>query len=120
MAASTRLASNWRRVQEAPDEEARFCAELVNPTPIQRWLLVTSALQMPRALARAAGFNVEPWPVYDDALPETVKLGQAVTSGLGYSCTAPRSHRLPVPGRPGRRSHAGQLPKTRSPRHARG
>ena len=38
---------------------------LVDPKPGQRWLLVTSAWHMPRAMAafRKAGFQVEPWPV---------------------------------------------------------
>lgn len=45
-------------------ENARFSAKIVNPKPTQRWLLVTSAFHMPRAMAsfRAAGFNVYPAP----------------------------------------------------------
>jgi uncharacterized SAM-binding protein YcdF (DUF218 family) len=37
----------------------------VQPQPGQRWLLVTSANHMPRAMGafRKAGFTVEPWPV---------------------------------------------------------
>src|SRR4030067_3176381 len=33
--------------------------------PGERWLLITSAYHMPRAMGafRAAGFDVEPWPV---------------------------------------------------------
>ena len=33
--------------------------------PAKRWLLITSAYHMPRAMGafRQAGFNVEPWPV---------------------------------------------------------
>jgi len=66
-------------------EDARFCADLAKPTPQQRWLLVTSALHMSRALAsfRAAGFNVKPWPVYDQKLPEMTKLSQALHEWLG-------------------------------------
>jgi uncharacterized SAM-binding protein YcdF (DUF218 family) len=42
-------------------------AQLVAPLPEDRWLLVTSALHMPRAIGafRKAGFPVEPWPVYE-------------------------------------------------------
>jgi uncharacterized SAM-binding protein YcdF (DUF218 family) len=41
-------------------ENARFSAELVHPRPDSRWLLVTSAYHMPRAVGafRKAGFNV--------------------------------------------------------------
>jgi len=46
-------------------ENAAFSARLVSPTPTQRWVLITSAHHMPRALGlfRKAGFNVQPWPV---------------------------------------------------------
>ena len=46
-------------------ENARFSAELVRPNPGDRWILVTSAYHMPRALGcfRRAGFDVEPYPV---------------------------------------------------------
>jgi len=46
-------------------ENARLTRELVNPKPGERWLLVTSANHMPRAMGcfRAAGFDVEAWPV---------------------------------------------------------
>jgi len=66
-------------------ENAAFGAALIKPQPQDRWLLVTGALHMSRALAsfRVAGFNVAPWPIYDDALPETVKLSQAVHEWLG-------------------------------------
>src|SRR5437868_3324059 len=47
------------------DENARFTKELVQPKPSERWLLVTSAYHMPRAIGvfRAAGFPVEAYPV---------------------------------------------------------
>ena len=47
------------------DENARFTMELVQPKPGERWLLVTSAHHMPRAIGafRAAGFAVEAFPV---------------------------------------------------------
>lgn len=46
-------------------ENARFTAALVDPQPGQRWLLVTSAAHMPRAMGcfRRAAFAVEAWPV---------------------------------------------------------
>lgn len=46
-------------------ENARFSAELVSPKPDERWLLVTSAWHMPRAVGcfRKAGFSVIAYPV---------------------------------------------------------
>ncbi len=46
-------------------ENAYFTAKLLNPKPEQKFLLVTSAFHMPRSMAffRAAGFNVEAYPV---------------------------------------------------------
>ncbi|KAA5610790.1 YdcF family protein [Rhodovastum atsumiense] len=45
-------------------ENAVLTRDLVRPRPGETWLLVTSALHMPRAVAtfRAAGWEVEPWP----------------------------------------------------------
>jgi uncharacterized SAM-binding protein YcdF (DUF218 family) len=47
-------------------QNAIYSAELVKPKAHQRWLLVTGALHMSRAIGsfRTAGFEVEPWPVY--------------------------------------------------------
>jgi uncharacterized SAM-binding protein YcdF (DUF218 family) len=47
------------------DENARFTRELLAPKPGERWLLVTSASHMPRAIGvfRKAGFDVEAYPV---------------------------------------------------------
>ena len=47
------------------EENARFSKELANPKPGERWLLVTSAQHMPRAIGcfRRAGFPVEAYPV---------------------------------------------------------
>jgi uncharacterized SAM-binding protein YcdF (DUF218 family) len=47
------------------DENGRFTKELVQPKAGERWLLVTSAHHMPRAIGvfRAAGFPVEAFPV---------------------------------------------------------
>jgi uncharacterized SAM-binding protein YcdF (DUF218 family) len=46
-------------------ENAVFTKRLIAPGPDERWLLVTSALQMPRAIGafRQAGFLVEAYPV---------------------------------------------------------
>jgi uncharacterized SAM-binding protein YcdF (DUF218 family) len=45
------------------DENARYTRELVNPRAGERWLLVTSAAHLPRAVAafRHAGFDVIPY-----------------------------------------------------------
>ena len=46
-------------------ENAHYSAALLKPKRSERWLLITSALHMPRAVGcfRAAGFQVEPYPV---------------------------------------------------------
>jgi len=46
-------------------ENAVFTKQLIAPKPGEHWLLVTSALQMPRAIGafRQAGFPVEAYPV---------------------------------------------------------
>jgi len=46
-------------------ENAAFTRDLINPQPGQRWLLVTSAVHMPRAVGafRRTGFAVVPYPV---------------------------------------------------------
>lgn len=46
-------------------ENAVFAKRLAQPKPGERWLLVTSAAHMPRAIAvfRKVGFAVKPWPV---------------------------------------------------------
>jgi uncharacterized SAM-binding protein YcdF (DUF218 family) len=48
-------------------ENALYSAELLSSTPNARWLLVTGAYHMPRAVGsfRQVGFEVEPWPVCD-------------------------------------------------------
>ncbi len=45
-------------------ENALYMRALVDPEPGERWLLVTSAWHMPRAIGafRRAGFDVIPWP----------------------------------------------------------
>jgi uncharacterized SAM-binding protein YcdF (DUF218 family) len=46
-------------------EDALYSAALLKPKPGERWLLVTFAAHMPRAVGcfRVAGFEVEPYPV---------------------------------------------------------
>jgi uncharacterized SAM-binding protein YcdF (DUF218 family) len=46
-------------------ENAAFTKDLVKPAPGERWLLVTSAQHMPRAVGcfRKVGFQVEAYPV---------------------------------------------------------
>jgi uncharacterized SAM-binding protein YcdF (DUF218 family) len=46
-------------------ENAVFSKALAQPKPGERWLLVTSAFHLPRAIGvfRKAGFSVEPYPV---------------------------------------------------------
>ncbi len=46
-------------------ENAVFTRDFLKPKPGEYWLLVTSAMHMPRAVGafRAAGFEVEPYPV---------------------------------------------------------
>jgi uncharacterized SAM-binding protein YcdF (DUF218 family) len=47
------------------DENVRFSMQLVDPKPGERWLLVTSAFHIPRAMGlfRKAGITVDPYPV---------------------------------------------------------
>ncbi|MBI2241480.1 MAG: YdcF family protein [Magnetospirillum gryphiswaldense] len=46
-------------------ENATFSMELMEPKPGETWLLVTSALHMPRSMGafRAAGWTIQPYPV---------------------------------------------------------
>lgn len=56
-------------------ENAYFTRDLVKPKPGEKWLLVTSAVHMPRSMGlfRKAGFEVIPYPV---AFKSTGKAGQ--------------------------------------------
>ena len=59
-------------------ENAIFTANLVAPRPGDKWLLVTSAFHMPRAIGafRKTDFDIAPWPIRDfadrDTLPADV------------------------------------------------
>ena len=46
-------------------EDAYYSAALLRPKPGEKWLLITSAMHMPRAVGcfRAVGFRVQPYPV---------------------------------------------------------
>src|SRR5258706_14147278 len=70
-------------------ENAVFCKELAKARPGERWILVTSALHMPRAIGafRAVGFMVEPWPVADRTTLEgerEVRLFHEIAGLLAY------------------------------------
>jgi len=62
-------------------ENALFTARLLKTGPNQRWLLVTSAWHMPRAMGcfRRAGLAVEPWPV-DYRTPRRLDLTRVTMS----------------------------------------
>jgi len=67
-------------------ENAQFTARILQPKPGERWLLVTSAWHMPRAMGcfRRAGFAVEAWPV-DYRAPrrlDMTRLHSSVPEGL--------------------------------------
>jgi uncharacterized SAM-binding protein YcdF (DUF218 family) len=75
-------------------ENARFTAQLLEPKTGQTWLLVTSKVHMPRALAcfRSAGFEVEPVSV-DNGTPPISREVREWIGRAGYalagSCTRP-------------------------------
>jgi len=67
-------------------ENAVFTKEMVKPKPGERWLLVTSAFHMPRAIGcfRRAGFPVEAYPVdWHTAGRFRFRLGMQPIGGLG-------------------------------------
>ncbi|MGX7707703.1 YdcF family protein [Methylobacterium sp. Gmos1] len=65
-------------------ENAIFSAELVRPKPGERWLLVTSAWHMPRAMGcfRRAGFTVTAYPVDYRTGPGAVAMHSTAGDGL--------------------------------------
>ncbi|MDP2411881.1 MAG: YdcF family protein [Pseudolabrys sp.] len=66
-------------------ENAIFSKELAQPKPGERWLVVTSAFHMPRAIGcfRRAGFDVEAYPVsWRTADGGTVRPQGVFSSGL--------------------------------------
>ena len=71
-------------------ENATLTARLVNPKPGERWLLVTSAWHMPRAMGcfRRAGVAVERWPV-DYRAPRRVQLTAAAAHAKRSASAVP-------------------------------
>lgn len=67
-------------------QNATFTKQVVDPEPGQRWIVVTSAWHMPRAIGafRAAGWTgLEAWPVdYRTAGPPRLVLSAASAQGL--------------------------------------
>jgi uncharacterized SAM-binding protein YcdF (DUF218 family) len=66
-------------------ENAVYSKALVKPKPGERWLLVTSAWHMPRAVGcfRRAGFPVEAYPVDWRTQPELeFSFGRSLSAGL--------------------------------------
>lgn len=71
-------------------ENALFTKALVDPKPGERWLLVTSAWHMPRAMGvfRKAGFAVEAFPVdylTEEKLSDFVRVSGRAPRGLGIA-----------------------------------
>lgn len=67
-------------------ENAVFSKTIANPKPGERWLLVTSAAHMPRAVGcfRRGGFPVEAYPVDWTTFTRLhLDLSQSLSSGLG-------------------------------------
>ena len=68
-------------------ENAEFVKQLVAPEPGERWLLVTSAMHIPRAIGvfREAGFPVEAYPVdYQTVGWEDLwKISDSLMGGIG-------------------------------------
>jgi uncharacterized SAM-binding protein YcdF (DUF218 family) len=55
---------NMKPQSRTTSEDALYSAALLKPKPNERWLLVTAAMHMPRAVGcfRVVGFQVEPYP----------------------------------------------------------
>jgi uncharacterized SAM-binding protein YcdF (DUF218 family) len=75
------------------EENAVFSTELAQPKPGERWLLVTSAWHMPRAIGcfRRVGFSVEAYPV-GWRTPERVALRPSRVFGSGLAMTDFAAH----------------------------
>ncbi|MBZ5503454.1 MAG: YdcF family protein [Acidobacteriia bacterium] len=116
-------------------ENATYCKRLIAPKPGERWLLITSAMHMSRAVGvfRQAGFPVEPYPVdYQFAgwrglltLPGSVLGALAATDTAAHEWLGLLAYwitgRIPVlfpgpaPARPAERFSRASLPR---PGHA--
>ena len=66
-------------------ENATLSRSLVHPTPEQHWLLVTSAVDMPRAVGcfRAVHWSVIPYPVDYHTKQQTIGMFPGLVAGLG-------------------------------------
>jgi uncharacterized SAM-binding protein YcdF (DUF218 family) len=75
-------------------ENAILSKDLARPQPGERWLLVTSAYHMPRAIGifRKAGFPVEPYPVdwRTTGIADALRPFGSVSEGLRRTDTAVR------------------------------
>lgn len=73
-------------------ENARLTKELVRPKIGERWLLVTSAYHMPRAMSafRGAGFDVEAYPVDWRSGTDDSAAFSSLSAGLARTDTALR------------------------------
>jgi uncharacterized SAM-binding protein YcdF (DUF218 family) len=83
-------------------ENAVYSADLIGRKPGERWLLVTGALHMARAVGsfRKIGFEVEPWPVEerDQNSPGIVKRARREwVALLAYRLLGRTSALLPGP-----------------------
>jgi uncharacterized SAM-binding protein YcdF (DUF218 family) len=82
------------RLSRNTRENAEFSKAMASPRPDERWLLVTSAWHMPRAIGafRTAGFAVEPWPADWRTGPGIALLALPIfaSDGLGNCDTAIR------------------------------
>ena len=69
-------------------ENATVAASLVSPQPTDRWMIVTSAPHMPRAVGvfRKAGFNVYPWPVFYGTRAGRLSWKVAIHEWMGLIC----------------------------------
>ncbi|HEX5506958.1 MAG TPA: YdcF family protein [Pseudolabrys sp.] len=65
-------------------ENAAFSKALAQPKPGERWLLVTSAMHMPRAIGcfRRVGFSVEAYPVDWRTMKSNVVMPKTLAGGL--------------------------------------
>jgi len=75
-------------------ENALFTRDLVQPKPGERWLLITSAMHMPRSVGifRQVGFPVTPYPVDYRTDGRLWSLGLVKFSGQGVSTADLAAH----------------------------
>lgn len=70
-------------------EEAIYCKKLIAPKPSERWLLITTAMHLPRAVGvfRQVGFPVAPYPV-DYRLTDRASVLTLNSGGMGMTDAA--------------------------------